>query len=150
MSEPTTAPSIDPFFDPGQHFPIPRPDHSRIVSSTPEHHPAVDCSIPPKHLTPAGWCPGCPYLKIKTGPIPANCAACDVPESVRNPAAEREYRKTIWYAARLVVVLHGCSAQGCQLSRGIRGGGMVGTANICRCLEEARNLINAISERVKE
>ena len=58
----------------------------------------------------------------------------------------RDRERCMNYAARLAVIVQGCTSATCPFRR--RGQKLIGTANICRCGDEARNLVNAISERL--
>lgn len=72
------------------------------------------------------------------------CQQETLPKDCLKVREDRE--RLIYYASRLAVVLHGCTAGGCPFAKHVRGG--IGTANICRCGEDARAIVNAISERI--
>ena len=57
-----------------------------------------------------------------------------------------ERAKCINYATRLAVLVQGCTSATCPFK--VDGAGGIGTANLCRCGQTARDLLDALSERI--
>jgi hypothetical protein len=59
---------------------------------------------------------------------------------------QRDRDRCIHYATRLAVVVQGCMSATCPFR--LDGDGSVGTAHICRCGDEAHNLVKALLARM--